>query len=328
MRDFDPTASEFVTTGAIHIGSRHFDFGSILGAGASLLGSSSAADAQEDAAAAQIAQSERQFKTTRADNAPWRNVGVSGLNELARLMGVQTPDYMTWSGQRLPNGLTVEQEAIRRSDAESVPLGNVSLEWYRENDPEYFRQRMRDFAPGIQQEYGLSSDASGSEGFGSLLKKFGVEDFQADPGYAFRQSEGQKGVERSAAARGGLFSGAAGKALSRFNQDLASQEYGNAYSRYTNDQSNIFNRLAGLSGIGQQAQGQINQAASNNTANVSNALAGMGNASAAGSIGMSNAINSGISNYQNYNMLHGLLSGNKSSSIPTNVFFGNGKMAD
>lgn len=60
---------------------------------------------------------------------------------------------------------------------------------------------------------------------------FGANDFQADPGYAFRLSEGQRGLDRQAAARGGLISGSALKAASRYGQDMASQEYGNAFNR-------------------------------------------------------------------------------------------------
>ena len=37
----------------------------------------------------------------------------------------------------------------------------------------------------------------------SDYQKFGMDQFQQDPGYAFRMSEGMKGLERSAAARGG-----------------------------------------------------------------------------------------------------------------------------
>ena len=59
----------------------------------------------------------------------------------------------------------------------------------------------------------------------------GEVDLQADPGYQFRLSEGLKALDRQAAARGGLISGSALKASSRYGQDMASQEYGNAYNR-------------------------------------------------------------------------------------------------
>lgn len=59
----------------------------------------------------------------------------------------------------------------------------------------------------------------------------GQVDLQADPGYQFRLSEGLKALDRQAAARGGLISGSALKASQRYGQDMASQEYGQAYNR-------------------------------------------------------------------------------------------------
>jgi hypothetical protein len=59
----------------------------------------------------------------------------------------------------------------------------------------------------------------------------GQEVLNRDPGYAFRVSEGQKELDRQGAARGSLISGGQLKAGARFSQDLASQEYGAAYSR-------------------------------------------------------------------------------------------------
>jgi hypothetical protein len=73
------------------------------------------------------------------------------------------------------------------------------------------------------------------------------EFLQMDPGYGFRLSEGLKALERGAAARGGLVSGAALKAAQRYGQDVASQEFGQAY-----------NRLAGLAQIGPSAAGVMN----------------------------------------------------------------------
>jgi len=53
----------------------------------------------------------------------------------------------------------------------------------------------------------------------------------ADPGYQFRLSQGLEAMNRQAAARGGLISGAALKAGQRYGQNYASGEYGNAYDR-------------------------------------------------------------------------------------------------
>lgn len=56
-------------------------------------------------------------------------------------------------------------------------------------------------------------------------------DFTEDPGFKFRQEQGNKAIERSAAARGGLFAGATMRDLAGFNSGLASQEYGDAFNR-------------------------------------------------------------------------------------------------
>jgi hypothetical protein len=59
----------------------------------------------------------------------------------------------------------------------------------------------------------------------------GQQVLDQDPGAAFRQSEARKALEGSAAAKGGLLSGSTLGALQRQSQDLASQEYGNAWQR-------------------------------------------------------------------------------------------------
>ncbi len=99
----------------------------------------------------------------------------------------------------------------------------------------------------------LGQLAAGLQDGGEFNRKYTMEDFQADPGYEFRQQEGQKGVERSAAARGGALSGAAIKAANQYGQNLASQEYQSAYQRYNNDLAGRFSRLSSIASMGQHA---------------------------------------------------------------------------
>lgn len=116
--------------------------------------------------------------------------------------------------------------------------------------------------------------------YGSLLKSFGMEDYQADPGYQFRLSEGNKALERALASRGQFSSmnPAAAKALQDFGQQSASQEYGAAYDRYNADQGNIFNRLAAITGIGQTATGQLTGQGNQYANTATDILTGQGNA--------------------------------------------------
>lgn len=134
---------------------------------------------------------------------------------------------------------------------------------------------------------------------------FTLQDYQADPGYGFRLAEGEKGINRAAAARGGWNSGATLKALSRFNSDQASQEYGAAYSRFNTDKTTKFNRNATMAGYGQTANSAVGNAgtnAYNQIANAGNqnsiqqqqALQNAGEARASGYAATGNAIGSGI----------------------------------
>jgi len=96
-----------------------------------------------------------------------------------------------------------------------------------------------------------------------------LSQFQTGPGYGFAMDQGVQALDRSAAARGGLYSGAQGKALTGFGQGLANQEWGNWLSQ-----------LSGVAGSGQNAATNIAQGTgnilSNFAQNKANALLGTG----------------------------------------------------
>jgi len=89
---------------------------------------------------------------------------------------------------------------------------------------------------------------------------FGMQQFQADPGYAFRLSEGQKALERSAAARGGLISGNALRAAQQYGQEMGSQEYMNAFKRYQMEREAQLNPLQSLANVGQTGTARLGEA--------------------------------------------------------------------
>jgi hypothetical protein len=162
----------------------------------------------------------------------------------------------------------------------------------------------------------------GAPGYGRYATaEFGADKFQADPGYAFRMSEGMKALERSAAARGGLLSGATLKGTQRFGQDLASQEYQNAFNRYQAERAGTLNPFQALAGTAQSGANVLGQQAGQMGTNISNALGaygsaaqgniiGSGNAQASGYMGGANAIaggvGQGINFYQNQALLNRL----------------------
>jgi len=138
-------------------------------------------------------------------------------------------------------------------------------------------------------------------------QKFGMDQFQQDPGYGFRLSEGQKALDRQAAARGGLISGSALKAAQRYGQDMGSQEYMNAFNRYQTERNAQLNPLQSLAGVGQTTANQLGQFGATNAANVGNLMTGGAAAQAAGQVGMANAFTGGVGTYLNYTSNNNLL---------------------
>ena len=146
--------------------------------------------------------------------------------------------------------------------------------------------------------------------------------YQADPSYAFRFNEGMKGLNATAAARGGLISGNALRAATDYGQASGSQEYSNAYNRYLQNNAQKL-QAYNTNTANQQYLANMGQSSANNQANAigqfgnnaaSNVI-GAGNATAAGMVGGANAISSGVGTglnyYQNQNMLNAY--NNKSS---------------
>ena len=192
----------------------------------------------------------------------------------------------------------------------------------------------------LQYGLGTGGTANGSGvGQGSLLQPYG-QTFSAptglteqnDPGYQARLQLGTDALQKSAAARGSVLTGATGKALDSYAQDYASNEYGNVYNRalntfdtnynaYNTNQTNQFNKLASLTGSGQATaanMAQQGQAASNNVSNTllttgaqqGQDLNNAGAATASGYIGQANAYSNGIggvgNSLSNYALLNSL----------------------
>jgi hypothetical protein len=118
-----------------------------------------------------------------------------------------------------------------------------------------------------------------------------------NPGYQFRMQEGMKGVENSLAARGLSGSGKAMKALTRYGQDYASNEYDNAWRRQLAENQNQWGQLAGLGNLGYGAQSAQTNALGSYGSNVGNTMLQSGEmaANALANIGGTRA-----SSYQGY----------------------------
>jgi hypothetical protein len=115
------------------------------------------------------------------------------------------------------------------------------------------------------------------------LNKGDFSSFNASPDYEFARSEGLRGVQQSAAARGGAFSGNALRGMADYSSGLASQQYNSYYGK-----------LQSLAGQGQNATNSVASAGQNRVNATNNNLIGAGDARASGIVGAANAQMNGL----------------------------------
>lgn len=129
---------------------------------------------------------------------------------------------------------------------------------------------------------------------------FSPEDYQESPYAKFLQNEGMRGIERSAAARGGLASGNTLAGLMQRSQDIAGRDYAqqrdfgyrnflDSYGRRAGEKANQYNRLAGMAGTGQTQSQSLGQMGQMWGQQAGQGLTGIGNVKGAGLVGAGNA---------------------------------------
>lgn len=210
------------------------------------VGSNMAASKQEDAANRATDTQKQMFDQNKADLAPWREGGQQGNNALLQFLGIG------------PNG--------------------------------------------------FDSNAPG-------MKPFGAADFKTDPGYQFALNQGENAIINKRSAMGGVLSGNTLKDLSDYGQGMASQQYQNAYTRYNQNINNIYSRLAGVANSGQNAAGTTAGLGANAANQISEFQTQAGNAGAAGLIGIGNAAQGGMNNYLLQQAINNMRGGVGASSI-------------
>jgi len=327
------------------------DIGGAVSGGVSLIGGLMGSDASSDAADAQVAAAREanelqkyMYDTAREDQAPWRETGGAAVNYIAQILGI--PGYgggSTVSGTS--GGNTAQLTAPNLEDyrygsssgtsAPSRPRATSFSELVSQPSSEYYL----DPETGVVKQTACGNTAPGAAQYDYAKYTKALEDYKnslsanttttaatpldltnilrSTPGYQFQVGEGTKAIERSAAARGGLLSGAAGKALTTYSQGVADQTY-----------NNYLNSLMSVAGLGQNSANTTTSAGTSYANAASNNLLAAGNAKASGYINSANAltggISSGMNNYMLYNMLNkGSGSNSNWGSGMTNYLSGN-----
>lgn len=279
-------------------------------------GSQDASRAGAQAAQNQINEARRQYNQTRADFEPFRQTGLAGNSRLAYLLGLSPSQSV--GGATTP--LTAEQ--LRQQLIGDYTTDKAGLN-------AAIQQRLAQQSQ--QQEAERAAAAAGDPNYGSLMRSFTAQDLESDPvyqsGLKFGLDQGTGAINARTSALGQYDSGATLKALTRYANDYGSTKANESYNRFNNNQSNIYNRLAGISGTGQTATGQVASAGMNASNQIGGALSDMGNARAAGIVGgtnaWGNALTSGANAYQNQQFLNLLRGGGSNGGFGTGAQYGN-----
>lgn len=332
----------------------------LLGAGAGLVGAGMASGAAEDAAAMQQqatresnALQEKIFNKNIELQQPAIDAGNLSRNRLLQLLGLSSGTSMGGTSGTSSAGGNFTQKTEDQIRSELLASGKYNTQgpmmgaamyggdWGGIEAPmggtngadldaavqQALAQQQSEMQARQAQQSQADSAAMADPSWGSLMKDFGLSDYQEDPGYQFRLSEGEKGINRSLASRGNFLSGAGLKALNRFNSDQASQEYGSAYNRFENNKTGKFNKLASLAGSGQTAATTLGSAGTNYAGAVGNNLTSNANAQGAAGIAgansWGNALTSGVNNYQQQNFANSLLKNLGNGGYGTGNAYGN-----
>lgn len=231
----------------------------IVGAGASVYSGNKAADAAKKGSQQSADIQRYMYDTSRSDTAPYREVGVSALNQLAKLYGLpqaQQPQEFV-----LPPGVP------ERPSGAGVAGSLAGKVW----DEKYGSQ----VAAANQPVAPAAGGNSGAPDYSAFMNS---------PDYQFAYGEGNRAVEQGLARQGLTGSGAALKALTRFGQGMASQQLGN-----------YKNSLASLAGIGQTSTSQLNSLGVATGQGIGQTMQNAGDARASGYLNTGAAV-SGLAN--------------------------------
>lgn len=131
-----------------------------------------------------------------------------------------------------------------------------------------------------------------------FTRTFNANDLKSNlaPNYAWQLEQGLGAVKNAGNLQSGLIGGNTLRGVNDYAQNYAGNAYQNAFNNYNAMQTNIFNRLSNIAGLGQTANQSVANTATGLAPSISNTQVGAGAAQAAGTIGAANAITGGMNN--------------------------------
>lgn len=279
-----------------------FIVSSIVGA----IGSNSAADTQASADK-QASQTQMQmFNTINQQEQPFIQAGYGATNSLDYLLGINTPNSGSTPNSSSGTGSVPMSSLMGLNGGLMQGLNGIKIP---QSNGSTTSQSNGFTAPQAGSDFGANSGLPA----GYLTQQFTPQDFEEnlDPGYQFALQTGGQALRNADTPGVGALSGAALKDLMNFNVGTANQGYQNAFNRFTTQQNNIFSRLSGIAGLGQNAASNTGTAGTALGTGAAQAQAAAGAAQAGGIVGATNALTQGGSLAYLY--------GNQNSGDPSTV---------
>jgi hypothetical protein len=214
---------------------------------------------------------------------------------------------MTW-GMTAVAGATLVSGAMGSSAAKSAARTQAkAADRAMAQEREMFDIGREDLAPYRETGYTALRDIEALRPL--LTAQFGPEQMEQylDPSMEFRRRLGEQSTARLANVGGGAISGNTLRGLEQFGQDFASTEYGNAFNRFQNERTNIYNTLANIAGMGQNAVNTGVGAGQTFAGQQTGLLTGQAAALAGGQVGAANAIGGAVQGLGNMYYLNQLM---------------------
>lgn len=277
----------------------------MIGAGIQAHASRRASNAQAEAEFKALQENQRQYDISREDLAPWRESGGDAVTKLREKLGLGDPRQYSAAAASIkkPTLADAQQEHLQRHVAQYGKGYDKSSDMAAKDAAvkSIFDRMMGEYEQKLASM--PASSLVPSDDFGSLNKKFTLDDFDNDPviqkSLQFGLSEGTKALSRMRRGQGTFNSGGTAKALNRFTTDYVGQQAGASRDRFIQDQTNTFNRLSGVAGTGQTAARDTATLGAQTATNAGNIMMSGANARGAASIAQGNAYSNAFSNIGN-----------------------------
>lgn len=297
----------------------------LLSAGGSLLssaiqaGSADRAGGQAAAGANRASDTQMQmFDTVNKQGAPWRQAGENALRLInfgfgtgaAPSMGAAPAgaDPALWGDPNYQKAWRAFNDAHTAQYGVPVPANA---------DPAVVSDRLRNWFGYVPSAGGGGGGGAGEVdpatglSSGYFTRQFGANDLNAQlaPNWKFALDQGIGATRNAANLQTGLLSGNTLKGIADYTLNKSGDLYQQAFNNYQAQQSNIFNRLSNIAGLGQQSNASTGQAGASLAGNAGQAQTAAGAAQAAGTMGVGNALGGGVDNALGWYSVRDLING-------------------